>query len=358
MKRKILSAILCVAMVATMLVGCGGGSSDSSSDSGSSTEASDAGDDAEAEDSGDSEAASGDVKIGITIQDLKNDYWAGVMGKLEGLMKAKGYDYTLIDCEDNSATQISQIENFISNGCNLIMVHPSDAAAVETVCGEAMAAGIKVMCWDDPMENTTANWILDNTALGNEIGKAAAEFINEHYTKDEPAEVCVIGYPSTKVLLERQNGIEAGLEENCDEGNYEIVAEIDGLLANEAQANVETTLSAHPDCGVYVGVGAGAMIGANEALLQKFGGAGKIPENVGVITTDVTPQQLESLAAGDEAVRAIVGFEGSSTDTAQACLDMFDAILAGDDFSGDKHDVYRVTGPITADNVEEIQAGM
>ena len=355
MKKKILCAILCVAMAASMMVGCSGGSS-GSSDSGSS-ETSDTADDAG--DSGDdAEAATDDVKIGITIQDLKNDYWAGVMGKLEELMKAKGYDYTLIDCEDNSATQISQIENFISSGCNLIMVHPSDAEAVETVCGEALDAGIKVMCWDDPMTNTTANWVLDNTALGNDIGKAAAEFINEHYTKDEPAEVCVIGYPSTKVLLERQNGIEAGLEENCEEGNYEIVAEIDGLLANEAQANVETTLSAHPDCGIYVGVGAGAMIGANEALLQKFGGAGKIPENVGVITTDVTPQQLESLAAGDEAVRAIVGFEGSSTDTAQACLDMFDAILAGDDFSGDKHDVYRTSGPITADNVEEIQAGM
>lgn len=347
MKKKILCAILCAAMAVTMLAGCSGGGS---SDSGSSS--------AKTEEGGSDAGSSDKVKIGITIQDLKNDYWAGVMGKLETLMKDKGYDYTLIDCEDNSATQISQIENFISSGCNLIMVHPSDAEAVETVCGEAMDAGIKVMCWDDPMKNTTANWVLDNTALGNDIGKAAAEFINEHYTKDDPAEVCVIGYPSTKVLLERQNGIEAGLEENCDEGNYEIVAEIDGLLANEAQANVETTLSAHPDCGVYVGVGAGAMIGSNEALLQKFGGAGKIPENVGVITTDVTPQQLESLAAGDQAVRAIVGFEGSSTDTAQACLDMFDKILAGEDFSGDKHDVYRVTGPITADNVEEIQAGM
>ncbi|MCI8814111.1 MAG: sugar ABC transporter substrate-binding protein, partial [Lachnospiraceae bacterium] len=236
MKKKILCAILCAAMAVTMLAGCsnGGGSSDSGSSSAKTEE-------------GGSEEASGDVKIGITIQDLKNDYWAGVMGKLEELMKEKGYDYTLIDCEDNSATQISQIENFISSGCNLIMVHPSDAEAVETVCGEALDAGIKVMCWDDPMKNTTANWVLDNTALGNDIGKAAAEFINEHYTKDEPAEVCVIGYPSTKVLLERQNGIEAGLEENCEEGNYKIVAEIDGLLANEAQANVETTLSAHPD---------------------------------------------------------------------------------------------------------------
>ena len=51
------------------------------------------------------------------------------------------------------------------------------------------------------------------------------------------------------------------------------------------------------------------MIGSNEALLQKYG-KGKIPENVGVITTDVTEQQLNSLKAGNEAVRSIVGSEG------------------------------------------------
>ena len=105
MKKKILCAILCATMAAFTLAGCGGGSSDSSG-SGSSTESEatdEAGDDAE--DSGDSEAVTGDVKIGITIQDLKNDYWAGVMGKLEELMKEKGYDYTLIDCEDGNTDQ-------------------------------------------------------------------------------------------------------------------------------------------------------------------------------------------------------------------------------------------------------------
>lgn len=342
MRKKILAAVLCVAMIGAMAMGCTTKSPVAKSE--------------------DDKKASSDkkdtYKIGITIQSLKNDYWAGVMGKLEELMKDKGYDYTLIDCEDNSAKQISQIENFITSGCDLIMVHPSDAEAVETVCQEALDAGIKVMCWDDKMTNTTANWVLDNTALGNDIGKTAAKFINDNYTPENPAEVCVIGYPSTKVLLERQNGIEAGLEENVTKGAYKIVAEIDGLEANEAQSNVETVLQAHPDCSVYVGVGAGAMNGSNEALLQKFGGAGKIPENVGVITTDVTMQQLKSLQAGDEAVRAIVGFEGSNLDTAQACLDMFEKILNGDDFSGDKHDVYRPTTEISKDNIEDVMKGM
>ena len=35
MKKKIVSILLCTAMVATMAVGCGGGSGDSGSDSGS-----------------------------------------------------------------------------------------------------------------------------------------------------------------------------------------------------------------------------------------------------------------------------------------------------------------------------------
>jgi ribose transport system substrate-binding protein len=335
MKKKVLSLLLVISMIAMMLMGCGG-----------------------SEEAAEEEEAAGGPKVGITIQSLKNDYWAGVMGKLEEVMTEAGYEYTLIDCEDNAATQVSQIENFITDGCDFIMVHPSDAAAVEGICGEALAAGIKVMCWDDPMENTTANWVLDNTALGAEIGKTAAEFINEHYTADAPAKVVTIGYPSTKVLLERENGIKAGLEEACNPGVYEIVASVEGIEANDALTNCETALSANPDATVFVGVGAGAMIGANEALLQTYGGAGNIPENVGVITTDVTMQQLESLKAGDEAVRAIVGFEGSNMDTAKACFEMFERIIGGEEFEGDARNVFRGTQPITADNIDEIMAGM
>ena len=336
MKKKLVSVLLCVAMVATMLIGC--------------SSASDEGGD---KDSGDKK---GGKKIGITIQNYENAYWAGVMSKLEGILKEEGYDATIVGCEENSGKQIEQIENFITSGCDLIMVHPNDASAVEEVCGRALDEGIKVMCWDDPMENTTANWVLDNTELGKEIGKSAAEFINEHYTADNKAQVCVMGKPDTKVLLERQNGIEAGLEEYCED-NYEIVATIDGVVNNEVQSKAETVLQANPDCKVWVGVGAGAMIGSNTALLAHYGGAGKIPEDVGVITTDVTSEQLDSLQAGDEAVRAIVGFEGSNTDTAQACYKMFVRILSGEDFSEDKN-VYRPTMVIDLENIEEIQAGM
>jgi ribose transport system substrate-binding protein len=361
MRKKILAVILCMVMALSLFAGCGSSGDDTSTGTDDTTASTDADgtDDAVASDdaAGTDDSASGATyKVGITIQNYENAYWAGVMSKLDEILKNAGWDVTIVGCEDNSGKQIEQIENFITSGCDLIMVHPNDADAVEEVCGRALDAGIKVMCWDNAMENTTANWVLDNTELGEAIGKSAAEFINAHYTSDNKAQACIMGKPDTQVLLERQNGIEAGLEEYCED-NYEIVATIDGLTTNEVQSKAETVLQANPDCKVWVGVSAGSMTGSNTALLANYGGAGNIPEDVGVITTDVTTDQLNSLEAGDEAVRAIIGFEGSNTDTAQACFEMFQRIMSGEDFSSDKN-IYRPLMEINSDNIAEIQAGM
>ncbi|MDD6448668.1 MAG: sugar ABC transporter substrate-binding protein, partial [Lachnospiraceae bacterium] len=291
-------------------------------------------------------------KIGITIQSLENVYWAGVMSALEDVLKANGADYNIVSCEDNSTKQISQIENFISAGDDLIMVHPSDADAVEDACKEAQDKGIKVMCWDDPMENTDADWILNNTDLGVAIGELAGDFINEHYDETNKAQVALIDYPSTKVLLERGNGIKKGLE-NVASGKYELIAEQNGLEANEAQTSMETILQQYPDCKVVVGVGAGAMVGSNEALTTAVNG--KIPDDMGVFTTDVTKQQLEEIQDPNQAARGIIGFEGSDEDTANACASMFAMILDG---SLTNKYVYRQTSKIDSSNIDEIMKGM
>lgn len=340
MKKKLMSVLVCIAMVSIMMMGCASSSDSSAENSESKEEKSETTD---------------KVKVGITLQNLSNDYWAGLMEKFEPMLKEKGWEYTLVDCKDNSATQISQIENFMTSGCDLIVVHPSDASAIENVCKEALDQGIKVMCWDDPMTNTTANWVLDNESVGEEIGKTAAEFINKYYTPNDKAKVTIIGYPSTKILLERANGIKAGLEEYCED-NYEIIAEVDGLEAAGTQSNVESVLSANPDAKVFVGIGAGAMIGANEALVQYY--KGDVPEEVGVITADVTVQQLEALKEGNNAVRGMIGWEGSNEATSKACVDLLARILDGEDFSGDAQNVWRSTTAITLDNVDEILEGM
>lgn len=370
MKKKVISLLLVTAMSFAALAGCGG-SAGGTAPAQSAPAAEGAKEEAAAEAPADNTTGSTEgvqaspefyakadltalngKKIGITIQSLANAYWAGVMTALGETLDAQGADYTIVACDDNSATQIGQIENFMSSGCDLIMVHPSDANAVEDICAEARNAGIKVMCWDDPMTNTDGNWILDNTYLGHEIGMLAGSFINEHFDETNKAEVMVLGYPQTKILKEREDGIIAGLEESAG-GKYEIVANQPGLVPNESQTAVETALQAHPNIKVVTGIGAGPMIGANEALVIQTGG--NIPEDMGVFTTDVTKQQLEQLSDPNQASKGIIGFEGSDEDTANACAAMFAMILSD---SVGAQNVFRGVAPITVDNVSDIIAGM
>ena len=292
-------------------------------------------------------------KIGVTVQDLKNPYWAGVMTALQGILDEAGAEATILGANQNAIDQQGQIENFAANGCDLIMVHPQDPAGADDALGmvREQYPDIKLMCWDDPLENTDANWILDNTYLGSVIGEMAAEFINEHFTEDNKAQVIVIGKADTPVLVERENGIKAGLEAAA--GKYEIVATNYGIEPLEAQEGVETTLQAYPDVKVVAGVGAGAMIGADEALNIATGG--EIPEDMGVFTTDVTMQQLEQLADPTYPAKGIIGFEGSDHDTALACAQMYALILA--DNVGAKN-VFRPVNRFTEETVQQVIDGM
>lgn len=323
MKKKILALLLAGALALTCMVGCSEKQSSETSNTKTGT----------SQKSGSEETSSKEnenFKVGITIQSLENSYWAGVFGEVEVLMKEKGWDYTILACNDNSATQIQQIENFIINEVDLIMVHPSDPNAIEDYLKQARDAGIKVMSWDDAMTNTDLNWILDNTKLGYAIGSEAAEFINEHYTEDNNAEVAIMNYPQTPILLERETGILNALEEMA-KGKYEVVAQQPALDAQTALANMETILQASPNTKIVCSIGAGGDIGANEAFMTVT--EGNIPEDMGIFSADATQQQLEAIVNG-QATRASVGFEGSNKKTAAAVVDLYERLLNDEKFEG------------------------
>ena len=291
-------------------------------------------------------------KLGITVQSLQNAYWSGVMAALGDCLEGLGAEYTILSCDDSSVVQGMQIENFIAQSCDLIMIPPSDASTIEDLCAVARSQGIKVMCWDDPMENTDANWIINNHDLGVSIGEMTADFINAHYSADNKAEIILIGYSTTRVLLEREEGIREGLSGKAD-GKFEIVATRNAIVADDAQLAVETALAAHPNAKVVAGIGAGSMIGACEALNTFTGGV--IPEDMGVFTTDVTKQQLEQLADPAYPAKGIIGFEGSDADTARSCASMFALILS--DKVGAKN-VFRSFTPLDGETAEAIMADM
>lgn len=354
MKNKILAVLCSATLIAGVMTGCGNTETTAESNHAGTAEASATTETAAADKTDDSADADEGIKIGVTVQSLNNQVWAGACTTMQELAEKDGNELTYMSCDDNSATQIEQIENYISSGCDVIMVNPSDPNAIEGVCATAQEAGIKVMCWDNEMENTDLNWVIDNEALGYVIGEQAAGFINETFENGE-CEVAILNYPQTAILLERENGILAALEELAP--NAKVVAQQPALDAAAGLQATETILQANPNVKVICAIGGGGAVGANEA----FKAAGEITDDIGVFAADATNEELAAIVAG-EANRMSVMITGGPSMIGLNVYNMLESLASEDGFTeadlGDGEtlegkNVYRNIFPITIDNVND-----
>ncbi|MDD2958843.1 MAG: sugar ABC transporter substrate-binding protein [Lachnospiraceae bacterium] len=285
------------------------------------------------------------LKIGCAVQTMSNQVWAQQMEEITKDAKEDGNEVTVVDCQENANTQISQLENFITSEMDVIIVQPVDAEAIEEVCKEALDAGIEVMCWDEDMENSSFNWVIKNYDLGVAIGTQAAEFINEKFG-DEGCEVVVLGYPQTPILLERENGILDALAEKAP--NAEVVANQPAIDTTEGLNAMETILQAHPDVKVVCCIGGGGAAGANEALKGAYGS--EVPEDVGIFSTDLTDEAIAAMQNG-EFNRCVIAITGNANVCGKEAYDLAMRYAAGEDLG---HEVYRDLIPVTPENLEEM----
>ena len=158
MKRKVLSAILSVAMVATMLVGCG---SSAATTAPAETEAAttEAAAPAETEAAAATEAAApagegGLIGVAMPTKDLQR--WNQDGSNMETQLKEAGYDVDLQYASNDIQTQVSQIENMISNGCKLLVIASIDGDSLGTVLAQAKENGIPVIAYDRLIMNSDA----------------------------------------------------------------------------------------------------------------------------------------------------------------------------------------------------------
>ena len=165
MKRKVVSVILATAMVASMVAGCGGSNnastnnagtttdaaaSDASSDTSNdaaATEAADAGD-AAADAATDADASLADKKVGVCIYQFSDNFMTLFRTELENYLVEKGFskdNITIVDGANDQATQTGQIDNFISEGVDVLIVNPVNSSSAATITDKVVAADIPLV---------------------------------------------------------------------------------------------------------------------------------------------------------------------------------------------------------------------
>jgi ribose transport system substrate-binding protein len=282
------------------------------------------------------------VKVGMTIQDLSNPVWAGYCQALQKKIGSMGGNLTYVSCESNAGKQITQIENFVSSGVDVLIVHPADPAGVEAACKQARDKGIKVISWDDDLKNADIAWLIDNHKLGYIIGEAVAKFINDKL--GGKAEVAILNYPQLPILLERGNGIKEAITKLAP--NATIVAETSAINPAEGISKMETIFQAHPNVKVVGCIGGGGSVGANEAAKA----AGKIKDDFGIFAADATKPELSAMK-NNEGVRMTVAVGGTLQNSADTVWGLIEQLESGKPI--ETKEVYRILVPVTKENVEE-----
>jgi ribose transport system substrate-binding protein len=178
-------------------------------------------------------------------------------------------DFTITDAQQDSRKQIEQISTIIRQKPDLLIVAPNERAPLTEVMGEAMKAGIPVICLErDIVEPNYTTFIkCDNYA----IGKSAGQFIVD-YLKKKNGDA-----KGSVVRLKGLLGVQA--EKDRNDGAAEVFAANPGIkivhegvanwLQQDAQDRMTEALNAVPQIDVVYADNDPMAVGAYLAAKQK-----------------------------------------------------------------------------------------
>ncbi|WP_146341583.1 substrate-binding domain-containing protein [Nesterenkonia sp. NBAIMH1] len=167
----------------------------------------------------------------------------GWMGAITQAAQEQGEEFEDVDLRvsegsDDVNIQISQIEQFINDGVDAIVVLPFDGAALTEVAVDAMEAGIPVVNVD---REFSSEFAARTTILGDNygMGVSAGEYICERMEGDSDAVVAEIaGIDSLPLTQDRSEGFEDALSDCGLEVSNRVAADFSVAGGEESAANL------------------------------------------------------------------------------------------------------------------------
>ena len=178
MKKKVLSALISVAMVATLLIGCGSKAEEApAAEAPAATEEAATEEATEEAPAAEEEAPAAEAtgtKVGVSMPTKDLQRWNQDGANMEAELKAAGYEVDLQYASNDVQTQVSQIENMINSGCNVLVIAAIDGSSLGEPLDMAKAAGIPVIAYDRLIMNSDAvsyYATFDNYMVGTKQGE-------------------------------------------------------------------------------------------------------------------------------------------------------------------------------------------
>ena len=238
--KKILSAAAIVLML-LVLVACG-------QDSG-----------------GDSDGDGDSLKIGLSVSDLTLERWQHDRDIFVNKAEELGAEVIVQSANGNSADQLSQIQNMLTQNIDVLVIIAVDSDALSPVVEEAKKQGVKVLAYDRLINNAEIDAYVsfDNVR----VGELQAEYlVNE---VPEGKYFLLGGDPADNNAHMFREGQMNILQPHIDSGAIEVVGDqwADGWSAENAMNIIENALTANNnDIDAVVATNDSTAGGAIQAL--------------------------------------------------------------------------------------------
>ncbi|MDE2572640.1 MAG: substrate-binding domain-containing protein [bacterium] len=271
---------IALALALAMLGGCSSQSSNSASSSSSASP-----------EAGGVAAAGGKV-IGVSIQDREAQFYQAMESGMREEAKKYGYTLHVVDANRDNTKQQSQVEDFIAQRVDAIVLTPYDSTAIGSAIVEANNAKIPVFTADiastSKQGSVIAHIASNNVQGGMEAGKLMCAAVKG---AADPT-VAIIDEPEVTSVQDRVKGFKAELAKACP--HVKVVADISaGGQRTKASSVADDLLQRNPKLSGIFGINDDSALGAMKSV-QAAGKAGK----VAIVGYDATSEARAAIKAG------------------------------------------------------------
>jgi ribose transport system substrate-binding protein len=234
-------------------------------------------------------AASVVKRVGVTLLTVQHQFYQDLRAGLEEEAGRHGYELLVTTAEFDPARQANQIDEFIVQQVDALVVCPCDSRSVGASIVEANHAGIPVFTADiastSPLGEVVAHIASDNKQGGRQAAALLIEALGGS------GKVAVLSHPEVTSVTDRVAGFNEAIAES--EG-IEIVAELSAQGKRDKAVKVmEDLLQSHPDLKGVFGINDDTALGALAAVEA----AGKV-EQIKIVGYDATPEAREKIRTG------------------------------------------------------------
>lgn len=342
MKKKLLVTMLTLAMAGSLMACAGKEGAAPASEAKTETQADAKAEDAKAEDTkAETEAAkdgaaSGEkYLIGVAMPTKDLQRWNQDGSNMKAELEAAGYEVDLQYASNDVQTQVSQVENMISNGCEMLVIASIDGSSLGEPLGQAKEAGIPVISYDRLLMNSDAVTYyatFDNYMVGQKQGEYLVKALGlegndgpfniEMFTGDPADNNCNFFFGGAMDVL--QPYIDSGkLVVKSGQTTFEQVATAN-WDSEKAQNRMDTIIAGNYSDGTVLNAvlcsNDSTALGVENALASSY--TGEYPIITG---QDCDIANVKNLIAGKQAMSV---FKDTRTLASQV-VKMVDAVMQG-----------------------------